>query len=76
MGMYKLFINLVSFGLLLAFLLLAGIFIWFKAYGFDIPDYKSLATYEPPVTTRLYAGDGQVMMEYPRSKAIWRSRAA
>ena len=71
MGMYKLFINLVSFGLLLAFLLLAGIFIWFKAYGFDIPDYKSLATYEPPVTTRLYAGDGQVMMEYAAEKRIF-----
>ena len=69
--MYKLFINLVSFGLLLAFLLLAGIFIWFKAYGFDIPDYKSLATYEPPVTTRLYAGDGQVMMEYAAEKRIF-----
>ena len=69
--MYKLFINLVSFGLLLAFLLLAGIFIWFKAYGFDIPYYKSLATYEPPVTTRLYAGDGQVMMEYAAEKRIF-----
>ena len=69
--MYKFFVNLVSFGLLLAFLLLAGIFIWFKAYGFDIPDYKSLATYEPPVTTRLYAGDGQVMMEYAAEKRIF-----
>ena len=28
-----------------------------------IPDYRQLETYEPPVTTRLFAGDGQVMME-------------
>ena len=69
--MYKFFVNLVSFGLLMAFLLLAGVFIWFRAYGFDIPDYKKLATYEPPVTTRLYAGDGQVMMEYAAEKRIF-----
>ena len=62
--MYKLLVNLVSFGLLMAVLLFAGIFVWFKTAGFDIPDYTKLATYEPPVTTRLYAGDGQVLMEY------------
>ncbi|MBO5038249.1 MAG: penicillin-binding protein 1A [Alphaproteobacteria bacterium] len=69
--MYKFVLNLISFGLLLAVLLVAGIFIWFRTYGFDIPDYKSLATYEPPVTTRLYAGDGQVLMEYAVEKRIF-----
>ena len=49
--MYKLLVNLVSFGLLMAVLLFAGIFVWFKTAGFDIPDYTKLATYEPPVTT-------------------------
>ena len=69
--MYKLLVNLVSFGLLMAVLLFAGIFIWFKTAGFDIPDYTKLATYEPPVTTRLYAGDGQVLMEYAAEKRIF-----
>ncbi|MBP3687432.1 MAG: penicillin-binding protein 1A [Alphaproteobacteria bacterium] len=69
--MYKFVLNLISFGLLLAVLLVAGVFIWFRTYGFDIPDYKSLETYEPPVTTRLYAGDGQVLMEYAVEKRIF-----
>lgn len=69
--MHKLFLNLISIGLLAFVLLLAGIFMWFKVHGFDIPDYSKLATYEPPVTTRLYAGDGQVMMEYAVEKRIF-----
>ena len=68
--MAKFLVNLISFGLLMAVLLFAGIFIWFKTSGFDIPYYSNLATYEPPVTTRLYAGDGQVMMEYAAEKRI------
>lgn len=69
--MYKLLLNLISLGLLLLFLLLAGVFIWFKINGFDIPDYQRLENYEPPVTTRLYAGDGQVLMEYATEKRIF-----
>ena len=69
--MYKLIVNLISIGFLLLILLIAGVFAWFKVNGFDIPDYTKLANYEPPVTTRLYAGDGQVMMEYAVEKRIF-----
>lgn len=69
--MYKLLSTLVSIGLLGVTVLIAGVFLWFKTYGFDIPDYSRLATYEPPVTTRLYAGDGQVLMEYAVEKRIF-----
>lgn len=37
----------------------------------SIPDYRQLETYEPPVTTRLFAGDGQVMMEYAAEKRLF-----
>lgn len=69
--MNKLLLNLISFGMLLLVIVVMGVFIWLKTYGFDIPDYKSLETYEPPVTTRLYAGDGQVLMEYAVEKRIF-----
>ena len=36
-----------------------------------IPDYRQLENYEPPVTTRLFAGDGQVMMEYAAEKRLF-----
>ncbi|MBR5154227.1 MAG: penicillin-binding protein 1A [Alphaproteobacteria bacterium] len=69
--MYKIIVNLISIGFLAVVLLVAGVFVWFKSNGFDIPDYSKLANYEPPVTTRLYAGDGQVMMEYAVEKRIF-----
>ena len=69
--MYRLLLNLISLGLLFLVVALVGVFLWFRTYGFDIPDYKKLATYEPAVTTRLYAGDGQVLMEYAVEKRIF-----
>ena len=69
--MHKFLLNLISFGLLALVVLFFGVFLWFKTYGFDIPDYSKLAQYEPPVTTRLYAGDGQVLMEYAVEKRIF-----
>ena len=33
-------------------------------YGNDLPDYKKLATYAPPVATRLYAADGSLLIEF------------
>ncbi len=40
-------------------------------YGKDLPDYRQLATYEPDVTTRLYAYDGKVLAEYAEEKRIF-----
>ena len=37
----------------------------------ELPEYRQLAKYEPAVTTRLYAGDGQVMMEYAFEKRLF-----
>ena len=40
-------------------------------YTIDLPDYTVLAKYEPAVTTRLFAGDGQLLMEYAVEKRIF-----
>jgi len=40
----------------------------FYHYGRDLPDYHQLAHYEPPVTTRVYAGDGRLIAEYATEK--------
>lgn len=37
----------------------------------DLPDHTQLASYEPPVTTRVYSGDGQLMAEYATEKRIF-----
>lgn len=40
-------------------------------YDRDLPDYTKLATYEPPVTTRVYAGDGRLMAEFAAEKRVF-----
>ena len=40
-------------------------------YGNDLPDYKKLATYAPPVATRLYAADGSLLIEYANERRVF-----
>ncbi len=47
----------------------AGYLLW-KASK-DLPDYDSLARYEPPVMTRIHAVDGSLMAEYARERRIF-----
>jgi len=37
----------------------------------ELPDYQQLAKYEPAVTTRLFAGDGQLLKEYAVEKRLF-----
>ncbi len=37
----------------------------------DLPDYESLAKYEPPVMTRFHAHDGSLIAEYARERRIF-----
>ena len=37
----------------------------------DLPDYESLAKYEPPVMTRIHAHDGQLIAEFARERRIF-----
>ena len=50
--------------LVIAMLLLARI-------NHDLPDYHQLEKYEPPITTRLFAGDGRLMMEYATEQRVF-----
>ena len=47
-----------------------GGFLLWKASR-DLPDYDSLAKYEPPVMTRIHAHDGSLMAEYSRERRIF-----
>jgi penicillin-binding protein 1A len=50
---------------LLGCLIAAGGAIWvFWEFGRDVPDYRQLANYSPPVTTHVHAGDGSLLAEY------------
>jgi penicillin-binding protein 1A len=68
-------LGLLGFGfasavvMFLAAAAVAGFFFW-KASR-DLPDYESLAKYEPPVMTRIHAHDGSLMAEYARERRIF-----
>jgi len=53
---------------LLAIVGVGGVLGVFWHYGRGLPDYHQLAHYEPPVTTRVYAGDGRLVAEYAVEK--------
>ncbi|MBR6327393.1 MAG: penicillin-binding protein 1A, partial [Alphaproteobacteria bacterium] len=69
--MFKFFSAIISAGLFFLALVLIAVTIFLKRISDDLPDYKQLQKYEPPVTTRLFAGDGQLLMEYATEKRIF-----
>jgi penicillin-binding protein 1A len=46
-----------------------GLALWH--FGRDLPDYQQLAEYEPPVTTRVYAGDGRLLAEHATERRVF-----
>ncbi len=50
---------------------IAGIAVLVAIYGNDLPDYKKLASYAPPVATRLYASDGSLLIEYAEERRVF-----
>ncbi len=48
-----------------------GVAYIFYHYGSALPDYRTLATYDPPVVTRLYANDGHLLTEYASEKRVF-----
>jgi penicillin-binding protein 1A len=47
----------------------AGLAVWY--FGRDLPDYQALADYQPPIVSRVYAGDGRLMAEYATEKRVF-----
>src|ERR1700680_3720622 len=37
----------------------------------DLPDYSQLQDYEPPVMTRVHAGDGSLLAEYAKERRLY-----
>src|SRR5437763_15405998 len=46
-----------------------GITLWY--FGRDLPDYQQLAHYQPPIMTRVDAGDGRLLAEYATERRIF-----
>ena len=62
-----LFVVMVCVGVLAG----AGVVWVFWEFGRDLPDYDQLADYQPPVTTRVHAGDGSLLAEYAVERRVF-----
>ncbi|MFT5538955.1 MAG: penicillin-binding protein 1A [Alphaproteobacteria bacterium] len=66
------FLTVTIASLLLAALVgVLGVFGMFYYFGRGLPDYQQLANYEPPVMTRVHAGDGSLITEYATEKRVF-----
>jgi penicillin-binding protein 1A len=55
--------------MLLSLAVAAGVML--QTFNADLPDYDSLAEYEPPVMTRIHASDGQLVAEHARERRLY-----
>ena len=53
-------------------LLAGGGIVWLlHSYSRGLPDYAQLADYEPPVVSRIHAGDGRLLAEFATEKRVF-----
>ncbi|MCQ2913972.1 MAG: penicillin-binding protein 1A [Alphaproteobacteria bacterium] len=67
-AMARMVSTLFSYALLMVILGLIVCLLIFSHFGRSVPDYRQLALYEPPITSRLYASDGHLLAEYATEK--------
>ncbi|HXP31891.1 MAG TPA: penicillin-binding protein 1A [Stellaceae bacterium] len=48
---------------------IVGLAVWY--FDRDLPPFQQLADYQPPIVTRVYAGDGRPMAEYAIEKRVF-----
>ena len=63
----NLFISFIGIFLLISILLL--VILW--NFSNNIPDYKFLKNYKPPVSSKVYAGDGNLVADFSKEKRIF-----
>ncbi len=64
----KKFIFLTIFLMVVSFMGVVGI-LWY--YSNDLPDYKFLKNYKPPISSKLYSSNGQLLSEFSSEKRIF-----
>ena len=69
--MNKIFKNI--FTVILSLLLILSILIFSILWSFsnNIPDYKFLKNYKPPVSSKMYSGNGDLVADFSKEKRIF-----
>ena len=61
---WKFLLWTVAAGVAVGILAIIAFFIWMAALGRTVPSVEKLAEYNPPVTSRVHAGDGTLIYEF------------
>ena len=69
--MNKFFKNILFVSLSFILLISVLIFSVLWAYSNSIPDYKFLKNYKPPVSSKVYSGDGELVADFSKEKRIF-----
>ncbi len=67
----RLFGYLFGMGMLLAIVGVVVVSWYVSEQSKDLPDFEVLNAYEPPVTTRVHAANGELMAEYARERRLY-----
>ncbi len=62
-------ITIVALSMLLVFFVTIFLILW--TFSSDLPNYKFLLNYEPSVSSRVHAGDGQLIAEFALQKRLF-----
>ncbi len=68
---FKVFAGLGAVGLVVALAAIGWLALHMMKLSEDLPPYEQLAEYEPPVTTRVHAGDGTLVAEFARERRLF-----
>ena len=63
--------KIIILTLFLSIMTLTGIIAILWYYSNDLPDYKFLKNYKPPISSKLYSSDGQLLSEFSSEKRIF-----
>lgn len=69
--MVKILFRLFFVTLFLGLLAFTGVLWVFWKWGQDLPPYHQLSRYEPPVASRVHAGDGALLAEFATQKRLF-----
>ena len=72
----RLFTWLMSLAIVGGVIAVAAIFAIVRLYGADLPDHETLTHYQPPMMSRVYAGDSRLLAELATERRIFVPYAA
>jgi len=70
-ALYRMLVAALSGIFSVAFAALCAVSLAAWYYGRSLPDYQALADYEPPIVSRVYAGDGKLIGEFASERRIF-----